>query len=284
MNRVLYAALCCAALLLCLHARAQAEVELCPAGLATAPVGGQSGPANLYGFDLRALGPRTVQATLAFDTNAGWYTADVPATTLAEKDRHYTSISAEFVRHDFVSPVMYVRFPAAVTIAHEWVYQATARNDGPFGWASRGAVTCDAPAGAHAHDSGNQALFPKLDPKDSDALDATPAPQSIILAATPSKPLGDRSCPDPFDDATATHAAVPTYPVGMRGIFASSTIEVAVGPDGLLMDAWVWGPSGYGMMDQSALDAAKASTYKAGRAYCRNVPGLYLFRVTYRPN
>jgi TonB family protein len=65
---------------------------------------------------------------------------------------------------------------------------------------------------------------------------------------------------------------------------ASTVVEVAINPDGTLLDAWVWGPSGIPQFDAEALRAAKASTYTGARGYCRPVPGEYFFRVTFAPN
>lgn len=98
--------------------RAQALTEICPAQLEIAAVPltdtTTRGPATMFGFALTAMGARTVSGKLAFDTSAGWFTADVPPVLLAEKDRHYNEIFGRLTIPDFVSPVMYVRFPKSV--------------------------------------------------------------------------------------------------------------------------------------------------------------------------
>ncbi|MHB8357794.1 MAG: hypothetical protein ACYDDQ_14035, partial [Vulcanimicrobiaceae bacterium] len=105
-------------------------IEFCPAMLNRDPVGAPDPKdplpaAALYGFDLYALGPRSVEsATLAFDTTAGWYTVKVPAVAITAKLRHYTSAVVRFVRRGWVSPTMYVRFPAPLKISHAWVFDA----------------------------------------------------------------------------------------------------------------------------------------------------------------
>lgn len=119
---------------------ASAMTEFCPAELHYAAVGSSSEgsttpqPASVYGFDLSALGPRIATATLAFDTSGGWYTVDVPQTTLVEKDRHYEPFGSRTVLHDWITPIMYVRFPQAVAVNDAWVYAATATGDGTYGW------------------------------------------------------------------------------------------------------------------------------------------------------
>jgi outer membrane biosynthesis protein TonB len=55
-------------------------------------------------------------------------------------------------------------------------------------------------------------------------------------------------------------------------------------PNGALREAWIWGPSGADMFDNSALDAARGSAYRGARSYCHDVPGLYMFRVTFDSN
>ncbi len=146
MKRAILAAVICAGIFLLLHRSAPAAVESCPAVLSYERVGparDDAQPSSLFGFDLSALGPRTItSAKFAFHTSAGWFTLDLPATTLAEKDRHYNSAWVSFTRRDYISPILYVRFPQAATIEHAWVYAAAAENDGPFGWQAKGSVTC----------------------------------------------------------------------------------------------------------------------------------------------
>lgn len=292
MKRVFMGALCCAALFALSHARAQALLEFCPATLKTQAVGDAATQtvgkaAALYGFNLSAMGPRSVAATLAFDTSAGWFEVEVPQIALVEKDRHYTSISASFVRRDFVSPIMYVRFPAAVELKHSWVHTAVAQDDGPFGWSKQGQVTCDPVAGAGAVHSEKGQSPPELDPKDEDRLYEPPTADSRIFAAKETAAVEDAAgCAVPFGYAMATEPDVPNYPDFLRGVdtgLLTTSIEVAIDANGNVADAWVWGPSGQRLADDASLRAAKGSKYKAGRAYCRNVSGLYMFRVTFSP-
>jgi TonB family protein len=295
MKRVLIAALIVAAFFLALHRPASAMAEFCPATLNYQRVGPDTAkdqPGDLYGFNLSALGPRTISsAVLAFDTSAGWYTVEVPGMPISEKERHYSNPTVSFVRHDYVSPKLYVRFPRAVHIDHAWVYNAQALNDGPFGWMAQGDVICDPPAAA----SPEQATafrnivrpFYKLADVDSDGLSEPPTAKTITLPAAASKALESASCADPFREATVKHQAVPEYPSIMRGSGAGRStvsVEVAIRADGTLADAWVWGPSGYKAFDDSALRSARISTYEGARAYCNAVPGRYFFRVTFDPN
>lgn len=288
MKRVFAAVLFCAAFVAFAHARAQAMIEFCPARLHLAPVapGAPSVRAQMavYGFNLEAMGPRSVSATLAFDTDMGWFKADVPEVVLTAKKRRFTSNSVSFTRTDYVSPVMYVRFPRAVAIQHTWVYSATTKNDGPFGWAPQGTVTCDTPVGADA--AGDRSVqpgdFPQMNPNDGDNLNLPPGPDSVIVLAQETPALESTACAEPFRNAVATSVSkVDFAPTLMGRGRTTSSILVAIDAAGSVIDAWVWGPTGSEMADDLAIAGAKATKYRAGRAYCRDVPGLYMFRVTF---
>jgi TonB family protein len=277
MKRVFVAALCFAALFTFSHAQAQAMLEFCPATLHVQAVGADrnddAAPAEVYGFDLSALVPRSVSATLAFDTSAGWYTADVPTVSLAEKDRHYTLRGVRFVHRDFVSPVMYLRFPQAVKLNHSWVYRS-------------GDATCPPPAavgkGQNAH--GKSAL--KMDPADEDRLSNAPPADAPILSVKSSTPLEIAACDEPFRFATATNPVAPRFPdmARMMGAYGTSVVNVAIDAEGSVADAWIFASSGNNYLDKAAMDAAKATTYEAGRSYCRPVPGSYRFIINFDPN
>ena len=309
MKRVLLFALCCAAFFALNCRPALAIAEFCPATLTYAHAAdtpallrrqsaidsvGDAQPrlASLFGIELSAYGPRTiVSAKLAFDTTAGWFTADVPQTALIEKDRHYANASAAFTRHDWITPVMYVRFPVPAAIAHAWVYSITVAGDDMFNWSAQGTVICPPTPGPSKQQARNQSKMSQasrwLDPKDEDHLDVPPGPNSTILQGTASNALGDSSCAEPFREAEVTSQAEPEYPNFLRNSFAGraqNAVEVAISPDGSIRDAWIWGPSGFTLFDDSTLRAARSSKYSGARAYCQAVPASYLFKVTYDSN
>lgn len=293
MKRVLFASAFLCAFFAIGCAGARAEVEFCPAQLNYKPVAPQTGKAALYGFNLSALGPRTIAAAkLAFDTSAGWFTLDLSPMPLQEKVRHYTGPSDSFTRKDWITPVMYARFPHAVEVTHAFVYNIAVTGDGAFGWQQKGLVTCAPPAAPSAEQlkkiPARKRQEVVLDPKDEDALDAPPSPQSLILAAAQSTALEASDCTEPFRSGTVEEQAQPQYPQVMQDSAfwgdAQTAVEIALNPDGGLAGAWVWAPSGYTPFDDAALRAAKLSRYSGGRAYCKPVPSLYLFRVTFRSN
>jgi hypothetical protein len=288
------------------HRPASAMVEFCPAMLnfervtsGSSLVRQQSShdtlgtsklqTSSLYGFTLNAYAARTVTSTtLAFDTSAGWFTVDLPAVTIAPKDRHYNGPLNSFVIHDYVSPVMYVRFPKDVQIAHAWVYSASAANSAP--------VTCDPPPAAspkqiarmkadYARAAGPK--FYSLDPKDEDHLSDPPSASSQTFEALSAKPLETGECAEPFRYAEVDGQAPAQFPTMARDMMsgpALSTVTVAIGGNGDLAGSEMFGTSGYEMLDNAAMTAARASTYNGARAYCQAVPSYYFFKVTFDPN
>jgi len=270
-------------------AHALATAEFCPARLAMRPIdGGAATGSRIFGFNLSAQGPRTVTAMLAFDTDAGWFTAAVPPVAIAEKDRRYTSPWADFMRRDFVSEKMYLQFPAAVKVRRAWVYAAQAAND-DFGWTAQGQVKCSASA-AIAVPLNVTEQPPTLDPRDSDHLNDPPPANAKPIVPVKSATLGQTNCGQPFVDAMVTTPASPDYPsvlsvhapTGAAG--GTAIIQVAINADGTLSDAWIWGTSGFSALDNAALGAAKRSGYRGAIAYCEPVPAMYFFKVTFDPN
>jgi len=275
-----------AVIVFCAVGRCEARVEFCPASLRMEAVG--EGPAKradaMFGFELVALGPRTVSATIAFDTDGGWFTAVVPPVTLTERDRHFNGPSNGFVDPEWISPTTYVRFPNPVRVNHAWVSTALATGDG-FGWSVQGPVECSPDPNGDIRPGLRSTERIKL--YDEDRLNAQPARGAVVIDARPSAALAHADCAHPFSDATVLdHAAVPNYTgiLAAEGAGGDAGIIVAIGADGILKDAWVWAPSGQEQFDDATLAAAKKTTYKAGTAYCKPVPGVYLFWTTFEGN
>ena len=273
-------------------ARAAAVAEFCPAQVSLRPVGDGFKPAQVYGFQLYAQGPRTVTTMVALDTSAGWFTATVPAVAIVEKDRHFTAPWISFVRRDWVSPIMYLRFPAVVNVARAWVYLARATGDS-FGWEAKGQVSCSANPGP-AIPKKVPSRPPIIDPHDEDQLNAPPPLNVNLVPAASSPPLKQSNCGKPFEDAavaTLAQAGDPSpesgdYPgAGVdAGIETTAVVTVAINANGSLSDAWISETSGVPNFDRAALLAARGTGYRHAMAYCEAVPGQYLFKVTFTPN
>lgn len=60
-------------------------------------------------------------------------------------------------------------------------------------------------------------------------------------------------------------------------------VEVAVGDDDQLVDAWTFAGSGNRAIDLTALRAALGSTYGDAISYCQHVRGYYIFRADFLP-
>lgn len=271
-------------------ARAAAVAEFCPAQVSLRPVGDGFTPAQVYGFELSAEGSRTVTSMLAFDTSAGWFTASVPAVEIAEKDRHYTAPWVSFTRRDWVSPVMYLRFPGVLTVKRTWVYLARATGDS-FGWEAKGQVSCSANPGP-AIPPRLPARPPTLDPRDDDHLNASPRLNASFIPVVASLPLKQTNCGKPFEDASVATMIPPNFPEGGpfpgssvdAGVETTVAVTVIINANGSLSDAWIWESSGVPNFDRAALNAARATGYRPALAYCEAVPSQYLFKVTFTPN
>lgn len=242
-------------------------------------------------MELAAFGPRTVTASLAFDTSAGWYTVAVPAMELSNKTRQLRAPGDVITFEDATSHIAFVRFPQPVRIKGGWVSSAIATGDGIFGWQAKGLVSCDpipnAPPSKSPQISQVVPLYEwMLDPRDADRLTNQPRAGALILPVVSSKALELPDCAEPFRDAAPSKQVSSDFPFIARGQVqgqATSAVEVAVNGDGNVRDAWILGPSGFDALDQATLEAAKKSTYVGARAYCRPVPSIYLFFTTFVP-
>jgi hypothetical protein len=284
--------------------RATAVTESCPARLATEAVSSTAensrGPGTLFGFELSAYGPRTVSATLEFDTNQGWFSVDVPAVTLTERDRRYAVGFAHDTIRDWVSPVMYARFPSAVQIRHNWIFSAAATGDGPFGWEKLGRVACSPPPPS-METSGNLRAISHatttriggaptresvtLDPTDEDMLSQTPDPASRVFPIGASHAIAQSNCDKPFVEASPRQIVAPGIPSAMIGSPFPGVvgIRIALNANGSLADAWVWASSGHQAYDDVALAAIRQSTYTGAIAYCGPVPSQYNAIISFEP-
>jgi hypothetical protein len=256
-------------------ATARAAVEFCPATAGVPfPIGAAFGtPAREFGYELNALTPRNVTATLIADTSAGWYRWDVDGVALTTVIRPFRprSIPRNFFPESFAvaaSPTLAVTFPTAVTIHHLWITTA-------------GGSSCDVPA----FDQPSDSLAP-----DTDQVSRTPSPRYVTVAATASDPPFDIvACARPFAASTVTRPIPPELPLSTReslsyggGLWAA--VEVALDPAGHLVDAWIYASSADAAWNRSALRAARLSTYAGGVSYCRPANGTYLFLATVVPN
>jgi periplasmic protein TonB len=108
----------------------------------------------------------------------------------------------------------------------------------------------------------------------AEAVAATAAP-----TAEPTKP----SCSQPHVDPTTKNAVQPDYPEIAREQGASGTAEVKVTLDatGNVLSASIQQGTGSKVLDDSAIAAAKASTFSPEIDNCQPTGGTYLFRADF---
>jgi hypothetical protein len=248
-------------LLVC-GARAEARTEFCPATVSYAPAtaADAAGRSASLVFNLGSESPRTiVSATMVADTDGGWYSwevASLPLTGIIPRIR---------------SGALVADFPKAVFVRHAWIVHARTAGDA-FGWQTLGEVSCGIPA------FGGPAYLPQK-----------PLPDGGLqhVKATPIAPLFSTECAHPFTQATVTHAVQPYFPrfapQSLIGALYTAQVEVAVGQNDAMLDAWVYKSSGIPALDASALRAARASSFSSAISYCQKAEGYYLFRVDFQP-
>jgi TonB family protein len=285
-----------AALSLC-TGRAAASVEFCPAVLGNmSPIGAALGTAaTVYSYELTALAPRSVDATLVADTSAGWFGWSVTGVDLKRTTRFFRSSGAKLTRYNVtLAPVtipypvaasspLSVAFPLAVTVRHAWVVRARGSDASAYGKDASAAFPCSVPDFFSADMADPAPVYP--------GGFATPSPLSSPVAPAPRAaptlpPFAPPTCKTPFAEATVTHPVQPEAPMAAReeGAALTAVVEVAVGKDGTLLDDWILGSSGSRAFDLSVLRAARASQYSKPVSYCQPVNGLYLFRADFLPD
>ncbi len=280
-----------------LAARANAEVEYCPALVHVAPVavatpvpGATASPTTDFGLRLQAESARTVSGVVAMHAPDGWYQVSIPPTKLLPVVQTWRSSFSTYTRNVYESSPVYVRFAKPITVASAFMLQATTSGENVFGWDKRGTVPCDAEPDALDAPTAK----PQPVPNSTDGLihpnheveHAPPIGTPMIVSQRLS--LQMPVCNVPFASARATKVAVPVYPPSLARdgdlTRREALIAVAISASGIVDDAWVFESSGRRAMDVSALQAAAASTYAPGRAFCQNVPGIYTFHADFYPN
>lgn len=293
MRRIVRAAAVVAAVISLLawaHAIASAsEVEYCPArvlvervGTATPEPSASPQPATMFAVRLDAASARSVRGVVGFATSDGWYQVPIPETALAATQEQWRDTTVEFKRLGFVSRPLFVSFPKPVTIASSYMMSASTVGESVFGWDTKGTVECSPSTDGRKgpkqwHPAFGREPLHQISP--TFGLEPPPVSAAEIHAATIAS-VPDTTCAVPFADARVSEIVTPAYPYSLRdsGIqFAQTIVAVAVSATGKLDDAWIFAPSGYTPFDLSALTAVRRSSYEPARAFCQNVPGIYLF-------
>lgn len=246
---------------------AQAAAEFCPAMIEGTP---QRVSAGVYAFQLAAMSERSVTGMAQFQTPQGWYTAAFNSVKLHEKPKQAVSTANLYMLNSYISDQVYVKLPADVPISYAYVSQASTSGETFFGWDDKGTMPCE-PVGLM--DSTAPAAPPP----------APSATQTIIAAHTIAAPFGT-ACTRPLRKVSFKDAPPLKMPSmfsgGQTALQANPTIvAVAVDPSGAVVDDWVWQTSGTPALDEAAANEAHKATFGPAQAFCRNVPGYYLFHV-----
>ena len=226
---------------------------------------------------LGAISERTVSGFLRVQTDKGWYAAPFSGIALRPLSKQYNDQGLAFSHDDFLSGDLVVAFPAAVSVTSAYVSQAQTKGETLLDWDKEGSVTCMPTPVAAA--SASPTPTPSLPPLSKSAV--------TISAKAIDAPF-DTSCAQPFADIRMTKAGAFRMPAlfGHDDFTARPTgtaaVVVAVERDGSVVDAWLWETTGTPLLDQAVIDEAKSSVYTPGRAFCRNVPGYYLLRSTFK--
>lgn len=247
-------------------------VDFCPASLYLKPVGTAGTPYTgaLYGFTLNSSGPKTVSAILAFETPDNWFSAAVPATTIALTTRHFIETSGKHTTQPvWASPTMYLRFPRPVALINAFVLGANGQACPPTQrWVVR---------------ANNSRPSIVTDPAYPDRATLPPAAGDSIVVPKITRQLFKTNCAEPFHEASVTQPVPPERPEPVhRGLQGTAQIMVILNPGGSLAEAKVFQSSGDINYDNAALRAASETTYQSAMAYCQAVPGSYLFKVTFQ--
>jgi len=273
--------------LLVTRGHAVAAAEICPAEVNDSHAFTPDADGVLYSIVLDAATARTARGTIVVDTNAGYFTfgfSDMPF--IEDVGRYRASIV--FERDRYVTTLLYVRFPAAVTAVKTWwVTKAQTTGEKTFGWYAHGMVTCSlAPPDETTllnWPSNDKHLERRVSPLPYDLTALPLLSQAIVIAAASPAP-GSTNCATPFSSATANKAVSPDYPVEARSIASSretALVKVIVDSDGSVAEASTFVPSGNAAIDAAAVKAALQSTYTPAVSFCQPVPGVYLFQAEF---
>ena len=238
-------------LLAALTVRAEAVTEFCPATVENAsPIGARLGTAApAYAYELQALTPRAVDASMIADTDHGWFSWRIAGATLHSVTRtDHVKVNGRNQPEQYAiaeSGPLAVAFPLAVVIHHAWVVHGKTSGEVKLGWDARGPTSCDPPGFASAS---------MTDPPKAPSAQAMPTPLpsadgAATTAVPTSPPFAITTCATPFAEATVTRPVAPDFSnfeliEDRLGGAAASVVAVAVDEHGKQVDTWILSSSG----------------------------------------
>jgi TonB family protein len=263
------------ALFACAFARAAAaHLEICPGERgAIFPVAGSTA---LYAYDVMALSPRVLSGTVAFDTDAGWFTASFTPVSLVATPRYVGAHGPNEPFKAYSSGPLYVQFPQNVAIRNWWLLSAASTGDST-GWHAYGTVTCTPEVPPSFVSVANRVT---LDAATQATFTQTPAPQATIARAAPIAPLAVGRCAVPFREASVRAAGLSNLneaPTFMEPHWA--TMQIVIEPDGTVKNTAIDIPTGDEAYDAELLRWIRRSQFFPRVVYCHAVESTFRYEI-----
>ncbi|MBC5816006.1 MAG: hypothetical protein GIW97_05640 [Candidatus Eremiobacteraeota bacterium] len=225
---------------------------------------------TLYGYVLAGLAPRVVTGHLGVytGTTAGYLTPFENVELKRTLHQTYTHSGQEYLKYvDYESAPQYFTLPKAETVQDAWV------DDVDFA--------------GHAH-AGCQISPYDVEAERNGLKETGAATNDQIIASAPrSGPVAfERDMPGPgtcgkrYVPATLVQAAHVEYPPAMASSYngpVSVVSKVLLDKDSNIIDAWLFGGSGFAPFDTPGLRAAAQAKYRTAQFLCKPVPSLYYF-------
>jgi TonB family protein len=229
------------------------------------PLTGTAASAQTYALALettQAVGS-TVAGTLTLYVGDDRYTAHVQSAVVASRG----------ASDNTATPVV-VRFAAPVHLDHAYLSSLESPSAVSCGvgnvWSApqSSAAPAPTPIGQPAFD---QAAF--------DALAASEPASPAVLAAHETPP----PCAQPYASAQIVHSTQPDYPeiAVQEGAQGTVVDEITLTTSGAVANADVYSSSGFKVLDDAAMLAAGATTYRAETFRCASVYGVFFFSADF---
>ena len=90
------------------------------------------------------------------------------------------------------------------------------------------------------------------------------------------------ACSQPYVGAHAIDVVVPSAPDDAAGAQGTAEVQVSLDAAGRVTDAHIYHSTGSMILDRTAIDAARRSTYAPQIVDCQPAGGTYLFRVDFQ--
>lgn len=259
-----------------------APLELCPAQAKSAvPVhhvrdNVEGVKDTAFGLQLFGLSRRSVSGTLTVLSAGKLYSVPFSNAALTPVTHHAMRGNTQVYEYgDFESPPVFFSLPAESAVDAVWVSSVAADAGAQLTCPPLPAAAKESKDPLPLHYTGGLTVDEFL------ALAPASAPPATFISDAPVQ-----GCDHVFAYAKGVDLATPVYPDTARDqgfLGAVMLIRIVLDDRGSVRDASMLAPSGNAMVDQSALRAARISTYAPTQLMCKPVPGVYSIRSTFNP-